>query len=284
VNIISQQLDNNSLGFFAEIDGRGTFTIELQFNHVENATVEPKRLFTVEGNGQFFVLSPIDASKPVEADFYYNWLQGEVDPKVQADFVYRLPFNAGASSTPKRLANYDVGMMRGNFVDFTMWEFPLAQDGTIFAARAGEVIEIEGFYPAAEGAEEDEYADRGCEIYVEHADGTIACYAILENSSLQVALGDPVYPDTPIAKVGEIEEGQYALRFCLYYYATNQSQMNSNMFSQKHYLNPVFSTEFGDIRLGDVQVDAVTAQADKELIKAEKPKRSFWQRLFGGKN
>ncbi len=36
-------------------------------------------------------------------------------------------------------------------------------------------------------------------------------------------------------------------------------------------------------RLGGEEAVTVTAQADKKLIAKEKPKRSLWRRLFGGK-
>jgi murein DD-endopeptidase MepM/ murein hydrolase activator NlpD len=277
-------LADNSLGFFAEIDGYGTFTLELRFRSVENATVEAEKLFTVEGGGQFFALRPDDAAKPVAADYYYNWLQGELDPAVQADFVYRLPFNAGVSTSPKRLTNVDAGIMRGNFRNFVMWEFPLSKDGTIFAARAGQVVMIEGFHTLSQNADPEEafYAGLSNAIHVEHADGTIAVYGILDNSSLMVAPGDTVYPDTPLAKAGEVEKESYGLRFHIYYYTANGSEMYPDMFSQKVYMNPMFSTEFGAIRLDDKNAATVTAQADRKLIKAEKPKTSFWRRLFGG--
>ncbi len=285
VNVSSRLLADNSLGFFADIDGFGTFTIQLKFNSVANAAVAAEQLFTVTGSGQFFTLEPEDASEPVEAEYYYNWLQGELNPAVQPDFIYRLPFNAGISTSPKRLSNYEAGMMRGNFVDFTVWEFPLSKDGTIFATRAGEVIMVNGFYPPVEGVTPEEafYIDRGNSIYVQHTDGTIGVYSVLDNGSLMVAPGDTVYPDTPLAKAGAIESDRYALRFSLYYFATNRSKLHADMFSQTYYLNPVFSTEFGAIRLDEKDADTVTAQVDKKLVAAEKPRKGFWKRLFGGK-
>lgn len=285
VTVTSRLANDNSLGFFAEIKGYGKFSIQLRFESVENAAVAAERLFTVEGNGQFFRLEPEDPAKPVEAKFYYNWLQGEIDPAVQPDFVYRLPFNAGTSTTPQKLSNVEAGVMRGNFVNFTLWEFPLSKDGTIFAARAGQVIMVNGFYPPSPGADPDYiyHADRNNEIYVQHADGTIAKYSVLDNASPLVAEGEMVYPDTPLAKAGAIEKERYVLHFSLYYYEANQSRMYADLMSQQHYLNPVFSTEFGAVRLDGEGIDRVTAQVDKKLVSKEKPGRSFWRRLFGGK-
>ncbi len=291
VNVSSRVVNDNSIEFYADIYGCGTFTVELIFGEVENLTVPKQKLFTITNSGVFLTIAFDDPSKSQHLlHFQYNWLQGAVDPEVNPDYVYRLPFNAGVSTTPNRLTNVDVRMFRGNFVDFAMWEFPLSKDDTIFASRAGQVVMIEGFYTKREGdTQEAFYADMNNAIYIEHADGTTGVYSVLDNSSLMVSLGDMVYPDTPLAKAGASEKGGHAVRFSLSYYVTNRSELYANMFAQKRYLNPVFSTEFGAIRLddqrknGNKDAETVTAQADKKLIAAEKPKRNFWQRLFGGK-
>lgn len=273
---------DNSLVFSAEITGYGNITVELRFSDVENCTEasnpgERKVVFLNNGRHDFLTLYPEDPARPVEAEFTYTWLQGKLDPKVDAGFIYRLPFEAGLTTVPRALGSSDLGLFRGNFIDFKVWQFPLRKGDAVYPLRAGKVIRTEGFFEPASD-EQAMMASGGNRIFIEHPDGTISEYSSLEWNSLEVREGDSVYPDTPLARTGYIDRHDRGVNVGLYYHVTNRSMRQPNAISAQKYIDPLFMTAAGNTRLSDGQ--SVTAATTKALINKEREQKSFWRRLF----
>lgn len=277
VTVTSEPGADNSLAFYGDVSGYGIFTVQLIFSRLENARKTEQVFYTTlagPGKNHFLDISPADSSKPVMAEYSYNWLQGELDPAVQEDFVYRLPFGKGRNAVPVLFRG--DGPMSPDMSNFIVWEFPLVNGDIVFAARAGQVIrtQVDG---------DPEYASYGTvsannKITIQHADGTMAEYSFLAAGSLLVTEGDLVKPDTPIARAGGNEEGKYAMRMAVYNYCANKGNDFYNGFALKRHIDPVFATGNGNIKLTEGEM--ITAKVTKRLISNEQPRRSFWKRLF----
>ena len=118
-------------------------------------------------------------------------------------------------------------------------------------------------------------ADGGAQV--EHADGTIATYNVLEPGSVCVKLGDTVYPDTPLALVGSFDGTQYRVALTLHY-ITDRIFAKGNAYSYEHafesvFINPVFATADGNRML--VSQNRYTAVVAPELITKEMTKREM---------
>lgn len=268
----------------ADITGYGTITVVLDLESVENCSaMEAEGTVRAElraGRHEIALLMPADPTKPVTADYEFNWIQGRIGPDIQTGFLCRLPFADGLASEPRSVAMHEMSRIQENARDYKVWEFPLRMGETIYPIRKGEVIRIEGFMKAS-SPEEALVASSFNRIHIEHPDGTISYYTMLDNNSLQIAEGQVVYPDTPLAKAGALSRESYGVRFALYYYAPNMSKRLRGL-AQSVYIDPIFSTTDGNATLSEGK--SVTPKTPKSLIKKEKPKGQFWRRLFGRKD
>lgn len=278
VQITASTAPDNSLVFDADVTGYGTFTIRLDLYNIRNAADQENRSVYAEAFGsdlptRILSVSPLDGSKPAEADFQWNWIQGKVDAAPDLGFVYRLPVPAGRITTVRSLTPSETGMMRDNLSNFIMWQFSTRDHDQVFAIRKGKVIFVQGYSP-------DQNSRGGSTIIVEHADGTQARYAGLMEDSATVIPGDTVYPDTPIALAGTLRDGTKGVHVGLYHYVTNRNTgAYPGMMTQTAYINPLFLTNLGENIL--IDGESVTSKVTKKLVRAESGRKSFWDRLLG---
>lgn len=263
VGIDTTVAPDNRLLFTADIDGCGTFTVRMTFDRLENvAATELEAGSTVTATtrgGVFYTLLPRDATRPAEATFTADWLQGTLDARPDADFVYRLPFDAGTTALTTALTPAEAGLMRANVADFRMWQFTLEAGDDVYAMRHGQVIRIEGFGLTRTG---------GNTIVVEHADGTQASYTMLAEGSLQVACGDTVTPDTVLARAGQLSDGNYGVQVALYRYVTNRKpHLFPQMIATTAYLDPTFMLPIGKGTVRDGK--RIKARVTRSLLQAE---------------
>ncbi len=276
VEVTARSAADNSLLFDAAVDGFGTFTVRLKTTDIRNhaGSGEATAIATLRApGGEIFSLAPQDASRPVEADYSWDWINGRLDATPDAEFVYRLPVAAGKHTTVRALTPAETGMVRDNIAGFRMWEFSTERNEPVFAIRKGTVIYVEGYDAERKQA-------GGGTIIVEHADGTQARYDTLRSGSALVAPGETVYPDMPIALAGELPGGGSGVRVGLYRYAANRdTALHPHMMAQKEFIDPLFMTARGNGVLTDGET--ATAETTKKLLNAESGRRSFWQRIFG---
>lgn len=241
-----------SLTFDADVTGEGTFTIELIFNKVTNGTAPERVICHVDGSGSFYRILSNNVPEQVKVDFAYNWLQGELNPPAQYDFVYRLPFEAGVTGEMTLLSAQQMGYFHGNFSNFRAMRFDLPQDTPLYAMRAGLVV-------YATNDPQDNNA-----IVVQHFDGTMAEYNNI--ASITVKTGDRVTPETRIGNAGQFFTGDYGVRVGVYRYISNNNDRHRGM-AQTDYLNPVFITAKGNMTLKNGE--QATAKITKKIVKKE---------------
>lgn len=281
VRVDSALQGDNSLEFTADIRGHGTVTVIMRLSSVENNQGEVNPDNTLrwelrEGKSVVLHLLPADPTRPVTAEYSIDWIQGRINPKTDNSFVYRLPFTDGFTSVPREVASHEMRLMRGNFRDFKVWEFPLREGQTIYPVRKGEVVRIEGFVKT-ENPGEAMGASFSNNIYIEHPDGVISRYTMLDSNSLLVSEGETVYPDTPLARAGALDLENYGVWLATYYYAPNNSGLHAGSI-RTVYFDPVFSTVEGNVHIK--AGSNITPHTPKSLINKEKTRKNIFSRLF----
>lgn len=124
-----------------------------------------------------------------------------------------------------------------------------------------------------------DYVSRENYLLIEHTDGTLARYSVLQKGSLMVKPGDTVYPDTPLALAGTYNGKFYQLRFQLHTIvpADAESEVRDvkDVF-RRVYLDPLFLTTEGIVKLASERHCTPVVNDDlihKEMSKREAAKR-----------
>ncbi len=262
---------DGSLSVQADPGGYGTFTVVVDFTSWDNVALARRDTFRVDGYGEILRLHPAEPGRPAQAEYTYDWIQGDADPDdADTAFVYRLPYPGGVRAEARSLSSYEAGYMaRGGSVNLHVWEFALPESETVYAARRGKVIRIEGLDMPPES--QTDYAPEN-RIWVEHTDGTIAVYSGLEKGSALVREGQLVTPSTAIAAAGLSPGGSRAVRMEVFRYIFNPGAgpKNAGAMFLKEYIDPIFATASGDERLADGA--EYLPRVNRRLINEEKPR------------
>lgn len=263
VSLYQRPNADNSLSIMASVKGAGVFSVIVHYGQVANTTVSSRTIY-VDRSGEIERLEPIDHSVPVEAYYSYTWVQGKMDVVVDADFLYRLPYEKGTRAAVKQLSSVEAEEYNiRNAIDFRMAQFSLWQGAPVYAVRKGVVAQVLNMdSPRAFDA-----ADQ--QIVVQHDDGSIAQYSMLGSGSALVAEGDTVWPDTQIASAGTTDGQNYMARLAIYCFKTNtdRSGMTSTK-SVKVFLDPIFAYSSLSGHLRDAH--SYKARVTKEMINRER--------------
>ena len=170
----------------------------------------------------------------------------------------------------------DSGIPREEiFVTSKLW----LQDYGFDAARKGTVVEVHDGAAQLESHLSASYHSDNNNVLIEHPDGTLCNYSVLEAGSIQVREGDIVYPGTPIARAGSYNEGtaETQVRMLIYFpdEKPNVTSPNTETFFEWVYYNPHFATAEGTCQLQDGR--SYQAVSSPELVQAEMTKREIKQ-------
>jgi murein DD-endopeptidase MepM/ murein hydrolase activator NlpD len=143
-------------------------------------------------------LEPLDPSRPVRAEFSYQYIYGQPGARHRAGLPYRLPYAQAtryrvSQSFPDRLTHVDLANRYA--IDF---EMPIGTG--VHAARAGTVFEVASDF--FESSEDAALASKANIVRILHSDGTIALYGHLNWNSIRVRPGDNVARGQYIADSG----------------------------------------------------------------------------------
>lgn len=268
----------------SEHDGN-IYTVIFDFYNVENLSVGEFDHRQVSGRGPLFTLKKIDVNKTATFRYTCKYFSGSVNPRrVDSAFVYRLPYALSESREPHELSNVNDRLFGkdDNTRNFKAFQFYMSRGDTIYAVRKGEVINVVDNFDPLVGVGEVSMNTDSNEVSVEHPDGTIARYNVLERGSIMVKPGDIVFPGTSIALAGTLDGERYQTRFDVYYQTDNLSKIRSLSEYTRiyHYINPIFATTTGEttIERGKLYKPVCT----EEMIIREMTKRELRSRNKGG--
>lgn len=263
--------DDKSAVISADKAYPGTQTVLIQFQTLENCSnASQTERIEVHQSGPVLTLRPANDRKSVRCSYTYQVFDHAVDPKVDREFLYRLPYPALRKAKVNRTAS-DVGLLsernrKKDPVRLLGYRFELVSGDTVYAARKGRVIEVK-LPQNPEKRADRAYTRDQSKILIEHNDGTIARYGSVED--IQVKEGETVYPFTPLGLVSSIDGKSYFLNFSVYY-RSSENPTEEHRFPLV-YLTPRFAAEEGDTELSAGK--SYAPRVDNALLTREMNKR-----------
>lgn len=261
----------------------GSYTVLLRFTERENTRQPPTFKTVMRGSSQkLLTVAPINAEQPVSCGYRYHYIRGYRHPKLDSSFVYRLPYSTSREpAVAAELFNLNERYFEGKPIrGWKAWQFLLNEGDTVFAMRKGTVVEVhDGEAPVQAGLQAT-YRTKNNNVLVEHPDGTLCQYSVLDKGSITVKEGDVVYPGTPIAKAGTYYEGgERQVRVMVYFPDENRDYrdgdpQNGSVFEWVYY-NPRFATPDGVTQLQNRS--KYKATTSPELIRKEMTKKEIKQ-------
>lgn len=243
----------------------GTQTVLLSLSNLKNCSELPGMTFhKVCRNGEtIFRLRQVDTMRAISYVYSYVVVNGAMNPKVDNDFVYRIPCPAG--KLVRVHSNRGFGETEPNGYCFEM-----EHGDTVYAARRGVVTQVElGILPGGLV-----FSQSDSRVVVEHPDGTMASYACFAPGQILTREGDLVFPDTPLGLAGKGDDSSNSglIYLQVFRFVSNQyvrDEMNFSPDTQP--ILPLFAANDDVLRLesGDVY----HPEADEGLISREMTKK-----------
>lgn len=197
LKVSSKYNDNKSATLSYEKVDPGTHTLVVDFKQLTNTTGAMKQTFTLSGyNGNVITLTPSNKDQSVGISYSYTYIRGKLNPKLDADFVYVLPFRQGAKVRASE-SGFIGSMYFGKTTpdDWKVYRFYTKEEDTVTAVRKGIVVDVKDVYETATGVV---YTNKTNEIIIEHGDGTLATYRGFKKGSVKVKVGQKVFPGTAL--------------------------------------------------------------------------------------
>ena len=229
--------------------------------------------------GSLFKLRPVSEDKPMDFTFNFKYLRGYPNPKINEDFIYLLPFENGQSF--KVLKAYNIfekyiKHQKDSSWDSNIIDFPKAVK--IFAIRKGIVLSIEKTFKAFDKSDY-EWTSEINKITIEHEDGTIARYLGLNKDSIDLKVGDTVFPNDYLGTLDVYQSNIYRLYFDVSYLNTNSfEKINNNTISEDSLysnISPLFLSKDGVVKLENNKVYKSLVENDiitKEMSRRQRKK------------
>lgn len=279
VKLESRNNDDRSVVISARTHAPGTFGIVVEFTALTNTSHQHWFYTSVSGSGTVATLKPLDSEQGVGYGYVYSYNRGRANPKHSASAVYRLPFSAGKIRRCNTLS-YLWEDIKEKPQEWYPWMFYMEKGDTVFAMRKGLVVEIcDGEGPVADSVSVS-YSSHSNSVTIEHGDGTLAHYNVLERNSFMVKVGDIVYPDTPLALAGSYDNLDYQVRVVVRMLRVDLGKVKERgkLSDALYYdcINPVFMTEKGPAAIipGENYRPVVT----EDMVKAEMTRKELKKR------
>jgi hypothetical protein len=290
--IISTVTNNDrSVSFNYKKKDFGNFYLTLTFMYLENSFPVSFHGNIKSSQGNLFTLRPTSSLRTIGYSYKYTVIRGELVSGIDTGFVYLLPVSKGKTvSLYKQVIIDDEFSDNSEIKDMKSFIFRTEPGDTVFSSRKGLVVEVfdenTSTQPISVSKESNPYY-----ILIEHDDGTLARYFMLEKNSIWVKPGQEILPHTPLALAGTLNPGSNkmiglsisAIGFSVYYLnkAPLEKTENSTILKDKNYhnfVNTLFHTTEGDVHLKELQNYTAVFTPEhiiKELSKKEKKKIGY---------
>ncbi len=249
---VNYENSGNRVTVSIQSDYTGLITLFCRFDNLQNANYNNYTPVTRYQGGTFITLNPIDREKGIAySSANSRYIYGAVDPKIDEDFIYRLPYSAGRETEVNIL--YDINDLVHNKQEdgkrtFLGYEFSLNQGDTLYAARSGKVVKIIQSANDSDMKSFMSFSTKRNIVHIEHPDGTIAMYNPILDGSMMVKEGDDIECGDPIGLAGSFDGNTFRGRILLSYLKSNPDfnpKENKSQLTNKVYINPWFATNNG---------------------------------------
>lgn len=253
---LSSRYDNQrNLIISAKKNAPGTYFVGVVFKEAVNCDYVGNTFTTsIHSSRDILTIHPVHTEGSPRVRYQYYSTQGDPNCTPDTAFVYRLPYSTSISRPVHslRLLGREARHITQRNVNWHAMQFMMEQGDTIFAARAGLVtlVKEDAEDPAENTSGRITYRQKANTIVVEHTDGTIARYSVLESNSILVQPGDQVLCNTPLGLAGSYDNEYFQLRLQIFYPRLQAGNPLEDGFRfQFHYFHPVFATTAGETKL-----------------------------------
>ena len=251
-----KQNDNNTVNFTYKKSIPNSVTVILELNSLNNTNSPKKIIKTIfKPQGNFLTLKPTNQEENIRFGYSYKYFNNSINPNIDREFVYILPFKKGNQMHVEELSNLgSTYSSKETPKGWKSYSFSSHEQQDIFPARKGVVIKInDGFKPDL--SKNFIYSSKMNSVLIEHDDGTIASYSGFDNNKIYVETGDVVYPEiNPLGKTTIFDSQKiHKIYFQIYYYHTKEGVKLSNLKSSNQteniFITPTFINDNKKIKL-----------------------------------
>jgi len=201
VIVVGERNAKGEMVFEAENLNPYLVTLSLDFEKLTNLKANHSLPVYVELPGhtkkEILILSPIVDSLTPDYQSSYGWVKGSAFAQHDDNYLYRLPFAAGANVRVSQ--GYNGGLSHKGLSAYAI-DFSLPIGTPIYAAREGDVVGVDVSNNL--GGASPEYRPYMNYVNVRHSDGTLGNYYHLKLGGTAVKIGDTVKKGQLIAYSG----------------------------------------------------------------------------------
>lgn len=278
-----EKASDNSITFNYTKNTPGSYTINVKFSNLQNAPSSDYEGVINNISGTLFTLKPTQREQVITFSYSYNYVRGNMNPKVDTSFVYVLPFKKGIKLKANELSF--IGKTYFKDVEPKNWKayrFVFKTPDTICAIRKGIAVKIENKYQVDTSISVS-YTSKENSILIEHEDGSMAFYAGFLQNSFLVKEGDTIFPHTNLGILSKYDSNKnYNLSLQVYFFSkikigeyldkkANQTLGKSPHFQE--YINPTFLTNEGKAKL--ISRKEYISEMNEETLTKEFTKREI---------
>ena len=218
VKVSYERSSKGEVTFYAETDSHTPYTVSLSFSRLTNTTYPEGTVHEALahfGKTRLLTLRPAVENASIGFSYRYTYRKGNYRLKADTNFIYLFPLAEGKTVRVNRMIALDNFLGKEGQKRVTGLGFRTTVGETIFAARGGEVTEVND----NSASTSESTAFQATENYVEvfHKDGTFARYKLFQDGGIFVSPGEDVIPGQPLGIIGgeNYEQGSH-LRFNVY--------------------------------------------------------------------
>lgn len=274
---------DKSVALSYEKEDPGTYTVILKFRELNNTNASNEQDITIKGYaGNLLTMKPQNAEQGISYSYTSTYIRGKFQPKYDANFIYTLPYKAGAKAMVTE-SGFVGAKYFGNTTpeDWKSYHFYTKAEDTVTAVRKGVVVDIKDLHEN-NGSGDVAYTSKSNDMIIEHADGTLATYRGFKKGSFVVKVGQTVFPGTALGVNSKNNSNSgYNISLILSYLKSKEidrSRTLQNFKSLYGFITPHFTTaENADVILESRKEYIVSVPVEvlkKELTKKEMKKHS----------
>ena len=248
--------DDKTVDFSYENLITNTITVIVNFSFLENTMSSTRVVEKIsKPEGKLFKLKPTNTNQSIGFNYSYLFFNHNINPKVDADFVYMLPYKKETQMFVEELSY--LGSTYSNKEVPKGWKsysFSSDEVQKIFPVRKGFVIDVVRDYNV-DTTKTFTYYNKMNSVKIEHNDGTIALYSGFNKNEIYVNVGDIVYPKYTTLGKTEVYDARkkHRINFSLFYYSTKNgvklSNLSKNNQTEVIYITPAFYQDGGPVKL-----------------------------------
>ncbi len=270
IKVDSKRNPDNSVDFTYVKEYPGTLSVVVKFERLTNSRYSTYPRILRANSGRLFSLNAIDKQQGIGYSFSYTYIRGAIEPKVDKNFSYLLPFEKGDKVTVRELGNLGKSYFKKDLPrDWKGYQFVCERD-TVYATRKGVVLEVVDNF---EIDNQSNYTANTNRLLIEHDDGTIANYIGFAKAGIFVQPGMKVFPHSQLGTLSNgSERGRFY--FFIYYMAKPNKYERAkkpDVIAVEQFVTPFFVTESGKVQLTPRKNYNVVK--DEEAITFEMSKR-----------